>query len=225
MGIFIDLTGQRFGRWLVVERAKNRKTTAYWKCVCDCGTEREVREYHLIKRNTNSCGCLSAELASQRMGHYTSTHSLSKHRFFGTWRAMKQRCYSSTHIRFKDYGGRGITICDEWRDDPTYFLTWCDNQGSIPEGYSIDRIDVNGNYCPENCRFVAFSEQVRNKRNNIVIEYNGETLCLVDFVKKYSNVPYSTVTDRINKQGMTPLEAALLPRQKSGPKKLTISGA
>ena len=163
--------------------------------------------------SSKSCGCLAKEVWKSQDHRRNVKHELSYHKYFNTWYGMVKRCCDPRNKQFKDYGGRGITICDEWKNGPEKFLGWCDNQ-IIPKGHTLDRIDNNGNYCPENCHFASHPHQRRNSRNIITIEYNGETLCLRDFVNKYSDVPYSTITDRINKQGMTPIEAAFTPSLK-----------
>ena len=122
---------------------------------------------------------------------------------------MIYRCYDSTRPGYELYGGRGISICDEWRDDPTSFLTWCDSQEPIQDGYSLDRIDNEGNYEAENCRFVSKEVQGGNRRDNIMIEHNGETLCLMAFFKKYGLVSYDTMMRRVH-DGMSHKDAAIM---------------
>ena len=140
-------------------------------------------------------------------------HGLRYHRFYIVWKSMIARCYRHAHHRYKDYGGRGITVCDEWRDDPMAFLAWCDAQ-EIPDGYSLDREENNGNYNPSNCRFISQDDQRRNMRSNVFVEHNGETLCKTDFVKKYGLVSLRTVNRRIEKEGMDVKEAALTPSER-----------
>lgn len=160
MGRFIDLTGQRFGRLTVIERAPrdHRYRGAMWRCRCDCGCESIAESHNLRSGNTTSCGCYHRE--RQKAG---KSHGMSKARLYRIWKAMHTRCYNPNSPAFKYYGGRGITICDEWLRDFEAFHRW-----SVANGYAedltIDRIDVNGSYCPENCRFVSMAEQNKNKR-------------------------------------------------------------
>ena len=200
--VFIDLTGQRFGHYLVVARLPNDENdNAIWKCICDCGNERKVKGIDLRAGRRKSCGC-------SRKG-INKSHGLSGHRFYGTWVSMKQRCCTPSRDCFSYYGGRGISVCEEWRDDPAAFCEWCDNQ-KVPKRYTLDRIDNDGNYCPENCHFVSMKEQSRNTRQNVWIEHNGETLCYHDFIEKYGVVKNRTAYGRVYK-GWNYKDAALTP--------------
>ena len=167
MGKLIDLTGQRFGRLVVVERAgSTQRGQATWLCRCDCGNETAVVANSLRRGNTNSCGCIHSELLSSRNYKHGKRHS----RLYGVWLGMKERCYNPKHNRYHRYGGRGIAVCDEWRDNFNAFYEW-----SVANGYdenapygecTIDRIDVDSDYCPENCRWVDLLTQ-RNNRSEI----------------------------------------------------------
>ena len=173
-----DLTGQRFGRLTVIEFVPNDKPHAYWKCQCDCGNTIKTTTCSLRSGHSASCGCLNREkiIASCRV------HGQWNTRLYRIWDKMKTRCYNSNSKAYKDYGGRGITVCDEWKNDFKAFYDWSMANGYTDE-LSIDRIDVNGNYEPSNCRFADRKTQQRNRRDNIKIEYQGEKQCLVDIAR------------------------------------------
>ena len=166
MGNFIDMTGQRFGRLVVKERAVNRGEQTYWICICDCGNTKVARASDLRRGHTKSCGCLHKEVVAGTLHHKinTTTHGKSNTRLYRIWSCMKTRCYNEKWINYKNYGGRGIAICDDWRNDFQAFYTW-----ALSHGYSdtltIDRIDVNGNYEPTNCRWITLKEQQSNRTN------------------------------------------------------------
>ena len=162
MRTLIDLTGKKFGRLTVVGYShKDSHGACYWECVCKCGSPLIVRGQNLRSGHTQSCGCLQKE----RVAVANMTHGLKGTRLYRIWIDMKGRCYNPKATCHKDYGGRGITVCDEWKDNFQAFYDW-----AMPNGYrddlSIDRIDVNGNYEPSNCRWATASEQQKNKRKN-----------------------------------------------------------
>ena len=173
-----DLTGKKFGRLLVLERAQNRNGAVYWKCQCDCGTIKEIRGCHLRSGGTKSCGCLSKELASKRM----IAHGERKTRLYEIWYNMRQRCTNPNLKCYKNYGGRGITLCEEWKDYQN-FSNWAKSNGYTEE-LTLDRIDSNKNYCPENCRWVSQLIQQNNRTNNHYITYNNKTQSMADWQEK-----------------------------------------
>ena len=194
MGAFIDLLGQRFGRLTVIERMpNNQRRQAVWKCICDCGKEVIVEAGHLRSGHTQSCGCYGREQATK---HNTS-HGMSKTRLHSVYHTMKGRCYNQADPKYYRYGARGIIVCDEWLKDPKSFFDWALSHG-YKKGLSIDRIDNNGNYCPENCRWVDAYVQANNKSTNQIYEYNGEKKTISALAKELG-LTYSAVKARIKR--------------------------
>lgn len=180
---FIDLTGQRFGFWVVVGPPERRNGATMWPCKCDCGTKRLVNGRSLRMGGTSSCGCRFKGKPNNRGGEWgrienprkaNKTHGKSKTRLFRIYTGMKGRCYNQKNASYKNYGGRGIQICKEWLDDFSVFYEWAVNNG-YGDNLSIDRIDAEGDYCPENCRWATRKEQANNTRQNRFLEFNGET--------------------------------------------------
>lgn len=157
-----DLTGRKFNRLTVIEKAGNDKYGhPKWKCICDCGNETIVLASQLRTGNTKSCGCLVKETNVK----LRTTHGMKKSRIYRTWINMKVRCTYQKDKCYKDYGGRGITVCSEWMDSFQAFYDWAMKNG-YNDDLTIDRKDVNGNYCPENCKWITMAEQQKNKRNS-----------------------------------------------------------
>ena len=158
-----DLTGKRFGMLTVIEQAGHQGRLVMWHCKCDCGGERTVAGRYLREGKANSCGCKM--IPHQNCDCYGRLHRI--------WKEMKKRCYNANGKDYPIYGGRGITVCEEWKDNFPAFREW-----AIAHGYndelSIDRIDSNGNYEPDNCRWADNITQSNNRRTNVYVEIDGE---------------------------------------------------
>lgn len=163
-----NLAGQRFGRLLVLEQTPNRKNgCVVWKCKCDCGNEVFASSGYLVSGRKRSCGCLASEIAAQtaRTGNNRRTHGMKRTKLYSIWNTMKYRCFNKNASNFKDYGGRGITVCDEWIHDFQAFYDYVSQLPNFGEvGYSLDRINNDGNYEPGNVKWSTRTEQNNNKR-------------------------------------------------------------
>ena len=183
-----DLTGRRFGYLTAVKLAHAHGGHAHWLCSCDCGKDKVVRASHLKSGHTISCGCK----------HGSVTHMESKTRLYHIWSGMLERCGNKNNPQYASYGGRGIKVCKEWIDYVP-FRNWALANG-YQEHLSIDRINNDGNYCPENCRWATPREQANNTRKTRLITYNGETHSVSEWARKL-NIKQSTLNMRINKYG------------------------
>lgn len=176
-----DLTGQKFGRLTVIERAPNKGKKTMWRCKCDCGNETVVAGGNLTNGHIVSCGCYNDE---RRIEAHTK-HGMSNKKMYATWLSRRRRCYDTRCPAYKNYGGRGITMCDRWRDD---FGAFYEDVSKMPHygevGYTLERIDNNGNYCPENCCWATAKQQSNNRRSNVMIAYLGRTQTLGQWVEE-----------------------------------------
>lgn len=194
MSKFIDLTGQKFGMLEVLEFVGMGNHNSQWLCACDCGSKVVVSRGNLVSDHTKSCGCLKHKEAVNK------THGQSKTRLYFVYRNMLNRCYNEKVRDYPNYGGRGITVCDEWKSDFQAFSDWAYANGyddtAMRGEYTLDRIETNGNYDPTNCRWATGKEQANNKRNNHICHYNGEEYTLKQLAE-VSGIPYKTLHRRI----------------------------
>lgn len=196
-----DLTGKIFSRLTVVGLHERRGGASYWKCMCECGSERIVIYHSLTQKHTKSCGCLNID--NQRERH--TTHGAAFTKEYNVWRGVKQRCYYPKHSQFKHYGGRGIKMHPSWINS---FETFIGDMGPRPsDKYSIDRKDNDGNYEPSNCRWATKGEQSNNTSTTIKISYNDSIISLKEYCSLH-NLPYATIRYRIQYYNW-PIERAL----------------
>lgn len=172
-----------------------------WLCKCDCGNTKNIRYWDVVHGKIKSCGCLRNNKARDRLISYNKSHNVKHNdchaRLYNIWHGMIQRCYNPNYHHYKDYGGRGIKICDEWKYDYLTFKKW-----AIENGYSdcltIDRLDVNGDYEPSNCKWSTNTEQARNRRNNLIITYRGKSQTLMEWSNEL-NIKYCILWGRLKK--------------------------
>lgn len=184
----LDLIDQRFGRLTVVSRLEPRGKRTRWLCKCDCGTQCSADTQSLRNGQKSSCGCLRRKQLAQR--NYKHGEAYSKE--FQSWLGMIDRCSNPSHRAFARYGGRGISVCDRWKE----FKNFIDDMGRRPAGCSLDRIDNDAGYSPQNCRWATASEQSKNRSSNRIIEYDGERLCLSEWSKRVG-IDRETIRKRI----------------------------
>lgn len=199
----IDHTGKRYGMLTVLGLDKIEDKISWWFVRCDCGTVKSVRGNTL--KTLKSCGCQKREQDLINIGVTDfNHHELSNHPVYSIWSGMKTRCENPKSMGYKDYGGRGIKICEEWLDFRN-FVGWAEDTGFEPgKDLSIERIDVNGDYCPENCIWIERKYQARNCRNTIRLSIGGESKPLVEWSELYG-IDYKTVSGRY-KSGKRKLE-------------------
>lgn len=173
-----DLTGKKFGNLTVVKKVERKNRSNQWLCKCDCGKEVVCYQYNLERGTSTSCGCLRSYYAKKTR----SCHGESTGKLYKKWSSIKTRCYNKNTPCYKNYGGRGIKMCDEWLDFWN-FREWAYKNG-YSEGLTLERIDVNGNYEPSNCKWIPMEEQAINKRNNSFIEYGGKRQTISQWSKE-----------------------------------------
>lgn len=214
---FVDLTGKRFGRWTVLHEApkpehiKTKEHRIYWVCRCDCGVTRPVCALSLTLGTSRSCGCLNREQTVAR----SLTHGKSNTPEYRIWNDMQGRCYDPKDINYRNYGARGIAVCERWRKS---FQCFYNDMGPRPSPkHSLERTDNSGNYCPENCRWATRIEQNNNRRGNRRITYRGQTLTIAQW-SRVTGIHASVIQYR-TQQGFAPEDIFFQGKFRPGPKK------
>lgn len=210
--VAIDLNGIRFGRLLVLCRAASAAKGAHWHCKCDCGKEVVVSSCNLRrkKKSTKSCGCWAADFCRARR----TTHGMSTTPEHPIWFAMLSRCHNPDNPGYHAYGGRGVTVCAKWRQNFSNFYT---DMGPRPTSkHTLERIDNNSGYCPENCRWATRTEQSRNTTRNLWVKYRGEWMTLVDAAACVGVARASLVRTRFVVRGWSLEDAVETPTGRRG---------
>lgn len=200
----LDISGERYGRLVAVERAESPSRRTKWLFECDCGAK-VVRGLEQVRAGmTRSCGCLRKETTAARSVTHGHSRDYRHSPELRAWQHAKGRCFCPTDAKYPIYGGRGITMCAEWAND---FSAFYRDMGPRPEGTTLDRIDVNGNYAPGNCRWATSSQQARTRTDNVIVEHEGKRMVLKDFAAAIG-VNYKSLHGLMRRAGMSAREAA-----------------
>lgn len=194
--MLLDITGKKYTRLTVLELShRDKKGRIFWICRCDCGNIKTVHSWHLRRGGTKSCGCLKRDFLINNppgLTHGESRTGKMKTEYW-RWFSIKARCYNPHNRSYPAYGGRGIKICDRWMNDYSAFLS---DMGRCPKGYILDRIDVNGNYEPNNCRWISLRDSQANMRpRGIQVCIDGRTQCILEWARELK-IPYGTALRR-----------------------------
>lgn len=193
---YTELSGKRFGKLLVlcrINRTEDGDNAPIWECKCDCGNMTKVKSGNLMNGKTNSCGCIRRKNTSE-LGRSRRVYSETEKRLRSIWTDMLRRCEKPSNKDFHNYGARGIVVCNEWHSFDT-FKEWSFENG-YASSLSIDRVDVNGDYSPSNCKWATVTEQANNKRNTQFVNYNGEKISVANLSRE-KGVSYPTLLSRI----------------------------
>lgn len=198
----LDITGKKYGRLTVIEPDhKDYRQLWYWRCICECGNETVVSGDKLRRGATKSCGCLQQE---HRREGFHRTHGMTNSRLYYEWSNMRSRCLYKRNRMYSRYGGRGIKLCDEWLTFEN-FMEWAAQNG-YSDDLTLERIDVDGNYCPENCCWIPREGQYLNRSDSHFITAFGETKTIKEWADS-SGIKYDTIERRINQYGWSAEDA------------------
>lgn len=190
-----EMIDKQFNDLRVVSFSKKYHGYNFWICECICGNKKEIREDHLVNGDTHSCGCKKKKQIIKRNKENVK-HGMRNTRLYKIWCGMKDRCNNYNYHNYQDYGGRGIKIYDEWNNNFKSFYNWAIANG-YNDGLTIDRIDINGNYEPTNCRWETMKVQENNKRNNRIILYNGKEQTVTQWAEEIG-MKRETLISRLN---------------------------
>lgn len=194
MSICVDLTGMRFGKLIVVKKLKiNPHREMEWLCLCDCGNEYVSTSNRLTTGKTTCCH----SCAMKKISDTNKKHGCEPRKLWNMFQNMKTRCYNKKYFLYHRYGGRGITVCDEWKNDFIAFRKWAFDTG-WDESLTLDRIDNDKGYCPENCKWSSVREQANNRSTNVYLEHNGQKDTLANWSRRL-NIPYHVLQARLYK--------------------------
>ena len=209
MSKFIDLTGNRYNHLVVISREENAKGgVSRWKCLCDCGNYTIVRAGNLKNGSVKTCGC------GRHATPHNKTHGKSKTKEYRKWVSMKRRCEDKSDPHYSNYGNRGIKVCEEWSNSFESFYAWVMMTRKSSD-LTLERIDVNGDYCPENCTWVDKKAQANNRTSNRIYTHNGETKNLTQWCEDLG-LKYGTIHSRIYRNGWSFEDAITIPTQING---------
>lgn len=214
----IDISGKKVGRLTVLKKVREEHPSR-WLCECSCGNKKDITYYVLVKDKIKSCGCLQRENAAKSASMKSRTHGMKRTPTYNSWQSMKSRCYRSKDICFSRYGGRGIKVCSRWENS---FENFYDDMGERPEGCTLDRINFDKDYSPENCRWATVQEQQNNRSSNSLFTYKGRTQNIRAWADEFG-IGYYTLQGRLFNGW--PIERALLnPVRKKNAKLIKWNG-
>ncbi len=206
MSTLIDLIGLKYGRLIIISRAQNKGRKVYWNCRCSCGNVVQVSSNNLRHGGTRSCGCIVKEILNNRNHKHGHSAGHRNTKTYASWIDMRKRCCNPKNKEYPNYGGRGIKVCQEWDN----FKRFLSDMGECPDGHTLDRLNVNDDYCLQNCRWATRSQQSRNKRTNTIITHLGESRPVVEWLE-YFGITWGTYHKR-RKRGWSKLRAATTPK-------------
>jgi hypothetical protein len=197
---YLDFVGKKHARLTILSITQSKGQKPIYHCICDCGNKKDFVVYNITR--THSCGCYRVQISKDKKTHGQSGNSQNRTQAYKAWVRMKDRCSNTKSWKYKYYGGKGVKVCDEWQSFENFFK----DMGHPVEGMTLDRIDVNGNYEPSNCRWATMMEQAKNKTNNMFLIIDGEKIHLMEASRRFP-VKFQTIWARIKKYGWTDRQA------------------